>query len=320
MPISNYPNGFANGLTLRGVPTEIPNAGKVFWVNNSTVLAEGGIGGSNGNKGTYQQPFETIDYAIGRCTAGRGDVIYVMPGHSETVSGAAGIDFDVDGVSVIGLGRGSDQPRIDFTATASTVEVNADNVTIANLNFHANISGVVIGLSVLAGATDLLVSGCSFDVETTTTDEFVIAVNLGVGCDRTVIENCTMDMGLGGAAAGVKLVGASDHVQIKDSSFQGDYSLAIISGITTLSTNVLIENNLLLQGTTGGLNAVAVIVLLTGTTGIIRDNYIVCDVATFALQTVADACSFLGNQRTDDVGQAKTSNDTSASVTVSTDA
>ena len=320
MSISNYPNGFQNGVTLRGVPIEVPNPGKVFWVNNSTVLAPGGVGGSNGNKGTYLQPFSTIDYAIGRCTENRGDVIYVMPGHVETIGAASAVDLDVAGVSIIGLGRGSKQARFDFTVATGTVIVDADDCSIVNMNFHANVPDVAIGLSVLTLATDLLVKDCTFDVETTTTDEFLISVNLGVGCDGTIIDGCKFDMGLGGAAAGVKLVGASDHVDIINSQFQGDYSLAIISGITTLSTNVLIDNNLLLQGTTGGLNAVAVIVLLTGTTGVISNNMIVCDVATFALQTVADTCSFLNNQRTDDVSQAKTSTTISASVTVSEDA
>jgi hypothetical protein len=338
MSISNFPNGFANGLTLRGVPVESTNPGKSFFVNNSSVLADGGIGGSNSNKGTYQQPFKTIDYAIGRCTAGRGDVIYVMPGHVEDVStaaaGAATVDLDVDGVTIIGLGRGAAQPRFDFTATAGIVTVSADNCAIVNMNFHANVSAVVIGLSVLAGATDLLVKNCSFDVETTTTDEFLISVNIGVGCTYTTVEDSTFDMGLGGAAAGIKLVGASDHVQVKGCHMQGDHSLALISGITTLSgdhslalisgittlsTNVLIEDNLLIQGSTLGLNAVAVIVLLTGTSGIIRNNSIICDVATFALQTVADTCSFLNNDRTDDIAQAKTSAQISTSVTASAD-
>ena len=78
MPKSNFPGGFMNGLTVRETPIEIPHPGKVFWVNNSSVLAEFGLTGSNGNAGTYRHPFSTIDYAIGRCTAGRGDVIYVM--------------------------------------------------------------------------------------------------------------------------------------------------------------------------------------------------------------------------------------------------
>ena len=94
MALSNYPNGFKDGVVLKGVPQEIPNPGKVFWVNNSGVLAEGGVGGSNGNNGSYQKPFETIDYAVSQCKANRGDVIYVMPGHVETISSASGLDLD----------------------------------------------------------------------------------------------------------------------------------------------------------------------------------------------------------------------------------
>ena len=35
------------------------------------------------------RPFATIDYAVGQCTASQGDIIYVMPGHAETVSAAS---------------------------------------------------------------------------------------------------------------------------------------------------------------------------------------------------------------------------------------
>ena len=119
---------------------------------------------------------------------------------------------------------------------------------------------------------------------------------------------------------GIKLVDASAGCTIRGNRIVGDYSLANIAGLTTLSTEVYIEGNMLIQGGTGGLNAVAVISMVAGTTGIVRNNDIVCDVATFALQTIANTMSFLGNQRTDDIDAAKTSTDISASVTVSADA
>jgi len=284
---SNYPHGWENGVVINGVPYDKPHSGEVFWVNNSGVLATKGIGAANANKGSYLQPFLTIDYAVGRCTANRGDVIYVMPGHSETVSGAAGIDFDVAGITVIGLGTGDKQPRIDFTATTSTVEVNADNITLQNLNFHANISGVVVGLSVLTLATDLLVSECVFDVETTTTDEFVIAINVGVGCSRLVVENCIMDMGLGGAAAAIKFVGATAGATIKNNRIVGDYSLALISGITTLSTEIYVHDNFLMNGGAGNIGTVACMVLLTGTTGAFWNNKFVTNVTAAVTAAVA---------------------------------
>lgn len=323
MPNSNFPNGFMNGVTIRDVPVEIPHPGKVFWVNGSTTsshLAPLGLGGSNGNPGTYTKPFATIDYAVGKCSAGRGDVIYVMPNHVETIGAAAALDLDVNGVTVIGLGRGASQPRLDFTATAGTVEINADNVAIHNINFHANVSGVVIGLSVLAGATDSVVSGCKFDVETTTTDEFLIAINYGVGCDRFVVEDCDMDMGLGGAATGIKLVGATTGGNIRRNRIVGDYSQANIAGITTLSTEIYIEDNLLVQGGGGALGTVEVIEMLTGTTGVVRRNTIFSDVATHLLMAVADTMLFSDNDRSDDSGHAATTAKTSASVVASADA
>lgn len=308
--ISNYPQGWANGVTVRGVPIEVPHPGKVFWVNNSGVLAEGGIGGSNGNKGTYQQPFGTIDYAIGRCKANRGDVIYVMPGHVETCSTATGgtatVDLDVAGVSIIGLGHGSKQARFDFTVAAGIVTVDADNVAIHNMNFHANIPEVVIGLSVLTLATDCHVSNCKFDVETTTTDEFLISINFGVGCSNFVVEDCTIDNGLGAGATGIKLVGATAGGNIRRNRIVGDYTLACVGGLTTLSTEIYIEDNVLVNGGSGGVGTVAVLSMVAASTGMFRGNTCFCNVATGVLQLVSTGMFFSDNWQGEDAGSANT--------------
>jgi hypothetical protein len=36
---SNFPNGFLDGVTIRGMPIVQLHPGKVWWVNNSSVLA-----------------------------------------------------------------------------------------------------------------------------------------------------------------------------------------------------------------------------------------------------------------------------------------
>ncbi len=161
MPISNYPGGFANGVTIRGVPIVTTNPGEVFWVNGSSVLAKGGVGGSNGNPGTYQKPFATIDYAIGKCTASRGDVIMVMPGHTETISAAGGIACDVAGVSIVGLGKGSLRPTITLdTAITASLTISAANVTLHNLLFSANFADIT-AMIVVTG-TDAHIDMCEF--------------------------------------------------------------------------------------------------------------------------------------------------------------
>src|SRR3990167_6420851 len=112
---SSFPNGFAGGYSVRGVPQTVTHPGRVFWVNSSTVLPLGGIGGSNTNDGSYLKPFATLDYAVGRCLANRGDVIYVMPGYTQAMAAADAVDVDVAGVTIIGLGRGTKRPKFTYS-------------------------------------------------------------------------------------------------------------------------------------------------------------------------------------------------------------
>ena len=80
--------------------------------------------------------FATIDAAVGACTANAGDVIYVMPGHTETVIKASGLDLDVAGITIIGIGTGSLRPTINFTTVVGAdMDVVAANVTIQNILF-----------------------------------------------------------------------------------------------------------------------------------------------------------------------------------------
>lgn len=153
MPISNYPGGFAEGVTIRGIPINTTNPGKVFWVDS--------VNGSNGNRGTFERPYATIDFAIGLCAAGRGDVIFVKPGHAETVSAAAGIACDVSGVAIIGLGRGTLRPTITLdTATTATVAISAASVTLHNMRLVANFADIVAMIAVTS--TDALIDACEF--------------------------------------------------------------------------------------------------------------------------------------------------------------
>ena len=76
MPISNYPGGFNNGVAIQGMPVLNNYSGNIFWVDSGT--------GSNGNKGTFNKPFATVDYAISQCTANNDDQVHVKAGHAET--------------------------------------------------------------------------------------------------------------------------------------------------------------------------------------------------------------------------------------------
>lgn len=149
MVMSNYPNGFARGVILRGVPITQTQPGQTFWVYNGTALSPGQRGGSDGNNGTFDSPFATLDYAIGRCTANRGDIIFIKPGHAETLSAAAAITADIAGVAIVGIGSGLLRPTFTLdTAATTNILVSANNVSFKNLIFSANFADITSVFSI----------------------------------------------------------------------------------------------------------------------------------------------------------------------------
>lgn len=238
MPISNFPGGFASGITIRGIPLAVTHPGEVFFVNNSTALPKGGIGGSNGNNGTYLKPFTTIDYAVGRCTAGRGDIIMVMPGHIETVTAAAGLDLDVAGIAIIGLGSGSLRATVNFTtATTADMDVDAANISMYNILFTGGIDALAGPIDV--NAADFALISCEYrDVTGQATDVIIADAN----ADRLYIEDYLHN---GAAAAGgnsaIALIGMDNPV-ITNFSIVGNFAVAAIDMRTTAVVDCDIYN------------------------------------------------------------------------------
>jgi hypothetical protein len=153
MPMTNFPNGFAAGLTLRGLPLIQTHPGNVLWVSNSPVTSGGpshnpvrSSGGSDGNPGTFQKPFATLNYALSQCLQGSGDIIFIKPGHKETISSATVLILNCSDVAVIGLGLGANRPTFTMTTvTTANIPVRSSNMSIQNclfLNNFANVASI----------------------------------------------------------------------------------------------------------------------------------------------------------------------------------
>jgi len=258
---SNYPGGFANGVTIRGIPLTVSNPGEVFWVNSTAVLAKGARGGSDGNDGTYRSPFATIDYAVGRCTANRGDIIMVMPGHSEDISGASALDLDVAGVAVIGLGTGTDRPDLNFSATAGTVDAAAANVTLYNLTFTADVSAVVVGLNV--DAADCTVDNCEFNFNETG-DDFKTMIDADA-VDGFHLTNSKLlgEDNVAGGLIGVRL-DTDTQTEIVDNFIIGEFATGAIVGEGAAGAQLLVLGNCIYNADTAGGEVIDLNVAHTG--------------------------------------------------------
>jgi hypothetical protein len=244
MAITNFPNGFAHGVTVRGVPLTVMHPGKVFWVNNSGVLPDGGIAGSNGNPGTYLKPFSTLDYAIGRCTANRGDIIVLMPGHTELVTAAAAITFDIAGVAIVGLGTGSKRAKISFTTAATAdVDITAANISFVNVEFQANFADVTAGIDI-SGVAGLTFEGCYF-TEGAADLNFVDTIDVATGASDMSFRNCKF---IGNDAANDSFITgvAIDGLYIEGCYFAMNTAQTAVVGLIETSgnaTNVVIKDS-----------------------------------------------------------------------------
>ena len=252
--------------------------GSKFWVDSVT--------GASTNPGTSpDKPMATIDQAINLCTASKGDIIYVMPGHIETIAATDGFDVDIAGVKIVGLGWGDARPTLTFSATGSQVNIGAAGVWIENLRFVAGISAVVAGVQV-EGVDGIIFKNCEWYYGGTTTYDFVIGLEFETGSDRTVVEDCWFiaEDAVAGAASHIKYTGASNDAIIRNNVFMGDCSTACLNG-TAASPGLFFVDNLVFNAD----DAEPYLEVHASTTGVIADTR-----GRSAVATVSDQASAAG--------------------------
>lgn len=269
MPVSRYPNGFANGVDILGMPVNAAFAGNVFWVNST--------GGADTGKGTRQSPFATLDYAIGRCTANNGDIIVLMPNHTETITGASGITFDVAGVTVVGMGTYNQRPRFLMDGgTTVTAVISAADVTVQNCVFAAGHADIVTCFGVTGVGAHL--DRCEF-TENVATENFLTPIKAtgttNNEADGLKVTNCRW---VGVDASGVEFIEL--NADVADLVVVGNQVLqdaATASRLILCATGKdiqkgVIVGNMVTVGNTSG--ALLISNDTSANSGVVADNYI----------------------------------------------
>lgn len=288
MTATNFPNGLASyGMPVTPGGTLIPPT-----TGNFYFVSSGATNKSDNNPGTdVLYPMATIDAAIGRCTASQGDVIIVLPGHAESISGAGAIAADVAGISIIGLGWGNLRPLITLHTTATTIAVSAANVTFRNLRVTFDVDAGVKVFNITA-------AGCTIDavdfVETASCAALQFALT-NASADDLVIQNCSWIQTATAATAlmeWIKLIGA-DRAKIRNNfcNLKGyttsNPANGVIVGATTASLNVeIVGNRFIITNSTGNIP----ISLYTGTTGFAGWNSVHSSKTALAGQIALDSC------------------------------
>lgn len=245
--------------------------GNIFYVDS------GLSGALDTNAGTtWATALATIDGAIGKCTANNGDVIFVAPGHTETITAAAGIVFDVAGVTVIGLGTGTNRPTISLTtANTADIDVTAANVTIKNVIFKAGFADISVCIDL--DATDFTLEDCEF-LDDAADENFVVYIDCDDtdnACDRLTVRNCTVISPDTANDHFIAAVGDIDRLTVEGcfiSMGVADGEAVIEASTGKDFTNCLIRNNAIYRLNTA--NVIAMESDTTANSGMIYDNYV----------------------------------------------
>lgn len=248
---------------------EDSTTGNIFWVDSGAT--SGGADSAAYGK-SPASPFLTLDYAIGKCTASNGDIIYVMPGHAESIVGASTLTLDVAGVKIIGLGSGLSIPTFTYTtAAAATFNITAANCHVENLYLVANYTGgVTAGITVGALADGLVLKNIIME-EGANTTEFLIGISIAAACHHVTIDGLQFFGVAGGTNSEcIKFVGASNFSVVRNCLIYGDFSGAAIDALTAASTYMTFANNLVWNTDT---TAALVISVKSDTTGMMAYNY-----------------------------------------------
>jgi hypothetical protein len=206
--------------------------GNQYFVNSAT--------GSSAKDGkTWGNALNTVKNALAKVTASNGDVIWVAPGHAETISSATSMALNKAGVTIIGLGYGAMRPTFTFSETASNIPISAASVWLENILCVANVDQIVAGITISAADCTLK----NVEWRDVTDKEAILSILTTSAADRLTIDGFYHNGFVTGDACtdAIRLVGV-DTGFITNSKFLGNYGTAIIEFHTTACTKILIDN------------------------------------------------------------------------------
>lgn len=196
----------------------------------------------------------TLNAGLALCRSGRGDVVVVLPGHTESIATADAMSGLVAGTQIVGLGTGNMRPTFTWTAATATFLFDVANVKMYNciLNMAGSRSSTT-ALSVAAPIT-ISAAGCGF---------YGCEANVGVDADQLATVAFTTTV-------------AADDLEFKQCFFWGAAGSAVTTVINLVGADRCVMEDVYIIAETSA--AAVGVVLHSGTA---------------SLQILAERCKFV---------------------------
>lgn len=242
MPITNYPNGFNGGVSIRGLAILNTYSAGLSWVDSN---------GSASGDGTFTRPYTLLETAINAASSAKGDIIVIKAGHTETIGTATTLAFDKAGITIIGLGSGANRPTFTFdTANTANINVTADNISIENCRFIGNFLSIVSCFTLVAAA-GLDIQGCEFD-DTTATLGFlsIVTTTVSVNADNLVFSNNRVrSIATSSSGPTLNIVGTMRGLTVQGNhivhTVANNGAAALIDHASLVMTSLLVTHNII---------------------------------------------------------------------------
>ncbi len=244
-PIARY---LSLGLGLRTEFGSIapPGARVVAYVHSSGPAA------MPGDLGAPQSPtvYTTLNAALKQCTAGKGDTVIVLPGHTENISAADQMSDLKSGTRVIGCGEGNLRPTFTWTTATSTFLLDVANVRLSNLilNMDPGAGTVNVAAPITVSAAGCGIYNCKIRMGTDANAKVTIGLTTTDAADDfEFIGNQVYGATAAEATTLIQFVGA-DRLQFHGNTIAGATSNAavgVVRFLTTASTDIKFFENVL---------------------------------------------------------------------------
>lgn len=243
---------------IRGFQT----TGKIFYVALSTWGFYKDFVASK-PKGTV---FSSLSTALAACTASRGDIVFVLPNYTETVT--SGLTMSKIGVSLIGLGGRGQRPVITPNLAGDLFTMSAAGCTIESLSFAAPLTDDQ------AADINVTAARCTirdvFQLGSVATENKTDMITIASGGDDLLVEHCRAYNTVVDCVSWLSLEAAVARCTIRDCIVQGTFSTGVLMDEAT-ATLCTIRNNIF-KNTKA---ATAVVTFTTGnSTGVFSFNHI----------------------------------------------
>jgi len=220
--------------------TMVPPAANVHYVR-STGVAD------------YDPPeltgriFADVNTALKECRSGRGDWVFVLPGHAESFGNNGDIwNNMVNGTRIVGLGYGSMRPTFTFTHANAQFDIDTTDCMISNCVF------TISGTTTVANPFNVTVAGfqfinneCMVGSSSTCLATDFIKLNNAAATDCKIIGNFMYSTTDAAITTILTTTGANDRLEIIGNVIQAAQATAASGALFDLSNAAIVQNNIM---------------------------------------------------------------------------